>query len=67
MSTGITIHLTVPSEGDSQVWECQMCLVQLLGQRESSRAQHMDPALVAGLQGNELYLCFAFPLKYTAH
>lgn len=56
MSTGIKIHFKVPSEGGSQAGECQQCLVQLLRQR-SSRARAMDTALVAGLQGNEMYMC----------
>lgn len=46
-----------PSEGGSQVWECQGCLELLLWQRESSRAQAMDTALLAGLQGNEMLVC----------
>lgn len=54
------MHLKAPSEGGSQIWQCQECLVLLLGQRESSRAQAMDTALLAGLQGNEMFVCFCF-------
>lgn len=67
VSTGIKIRFKVSCEGNSQVWDCQVCLVQLLGQRESSRAQAMDTALAAGLQGKEVFVCFAFPLNYTTH